>query len=64
VRSREGDGEAATRLQEHNRALSTTVSGAGIVPPQWLTSEYESLARQGRVVAELVRTSRSPTPRR
>jgi HK97 family phage major capsid protein len=55
VRAREGDGDAQTRLQEHNRALSTTVSGAGIVPPQWLTSEYESLARQGRVVAELVR---------
>jgi HK97 family phage major capsid protein len=55
VRAREGDADAATRLQEHNRALSTTVSGAGIVPPQWLTQEYESLARQGRVVAELVR---------
>src|SRR4051812_17335822 len=55
VRSREGDGEAATRLAEHNRALSTGVAGAGIVPPQWLTSEYEALARQGRVVAELVR---------
>ncbi|HEY5880105.1 MAG TPA: hypothetical protein VIU11_14440 [Nakamurella sp.] len=55
VRAREGDGDAQTRLQEHNRALSTTVSGAGIVPPRWLTSEYEALARQGRVVAELVR---------
>lgn len=55
VRSREGDGDAATRLQEHNRALSTGVAGAGIVPPQWLISEYEALARQGRVVAELVR---------
>lgn len=55
VRSREGDADAATRLAEHNRALSTTVGGAGIVPPQWLTSEYEALARQGRVVAELVR---------
>jgi HK97 family phage major capsid protein len=55
VRSREGDTDAATRLHEHNRALSTGVGGAGIVPPQWLTEEYETLARQGRVVAELVR---------
>jgi hypothetical protein len=55
VRAREGDGEAATRLAEHNRALSTGVSGAGIVPPRWLIDEYEALARQGRVVAEMVR---------
>lgn len=55
VRAREGDGEAATRLQEHNRALSTGVAGAGIVPPRWLIEEYEAIARQGRVVAELVR---------
>jgi hypothetical protein len=55
VRAREGDGEAATRLQEHNRALSTQVGGAGIVPPRWLIEEYEALARQGRVAAELVR---------
>jgi hypothetical protein len=55
VRAREGDGDAQTRLQEHNRALSTTVSGAGIVPPRWLIEEYEALARQGRVAAELVR---------
>lgn len=64
VRAREGDTDAATRLQEHNRALSTTVSGAGIVPPRWLTDEYESLARQGRVVAEMVRhiPISDPTP--
>ena len=55
VRAREGDGEAATRLQEHNRALSTGVGGAGIVPPRWLIEEYEAIARQGRVVAEMVR---------
>lgn len=55
VRAREGDGEAATRLSEHNRALSTSVGGAGIVPPRWLIDEYEALARQGRVVAEMVR---------
>ena len=64
VRAREGDDEATRRLQEHNRALSTTVSGAGIVPPRWLTEEYEALARQGRVVAEMVRhiPISDPTP--
>lgn len=55
VRAREGDTEAATRLLEHNRALSTGTAGAGIVPPNWLVGEYEALARQGRVVAEMVR---------
>lgn len=64
VRAREGDEDATRRLQEHNRALSTTVSGAGIVPPRWLTDEYEALARQGRVVAEMVRhiPISDPTP--
>ena len=64
VHAREGDEGAVTRLQEHNRALSTTVSGAGIVPPRWLTSEYEALARQGRVVADMVRRIEiaDPTP--
>ncbi|MDN5918206.1 MAG: phage major capsid protein [Pseudonocardia sp.] len=55
VRSREGDEDARKRLDEHNRALSTTVSGAGITPPKWLTDEYESLARQGRMVSAAVR---------
>ena len=64
VRAREGDGDAGIRLQEHNRALSTTVSGAGIVPPRWLIDEYEALARQGRVLAEMVRRIpiTDPTP--
>ena len=64
VRAREGDEDATRRLQEHNRALSTTVSGAGIVPPRWLTEEYEALARQGRVVADMVRhiPISDPTP--
>jgi HK97 family phage major capsid protein len=64
VRAREGDEDATRRLQEHNRALSTTVSGAGIVPPRWLVQEYEALARQGRVVAEMVRhiPISDPTP--
>lgn len=55
VVSREGDVEAAQRLTEHSRALSTGVAGAGIVPPNWLLSEYQALARQGRVVANAVR---------
>lgn len=55
VRAREGDRDAQQRLEEHNRALSTGVAGAGIVPPKWLTEEYESLARQGRVVSQGVR---------
>lgn len=64
VHAREGDTEATTRLQEHNRALSTTVSGAGIVPPRWLTDEYEALTRQGRVLADMVRRIEiaDPTP--
>lgn len=55
VRAREGDDAARQRLDEHSRALSTTVSGAGITPPKWLTDEYESLARQGRMVSAAVR---------
>lgn len=55
VAAREGDDEARKRLDEHHRALSTTVAGAGITPPKWLTEEYESLARQGRMAAAAVR---------
>lgn len=54
-RSRDGDHEARERLEVHNRALSTGASGAGLVAPVWLTQEYETIARQGRVVAEGVR---------
>lgn len=43
-----GDEDAAKRLVEHNRALSTGSHGPGIVPPKWLTEEFEKLARQGR----------------
>jgi HK97 family phage major capsid protein len=50
-----GDSDAATRLQEHNRALATGGAGSGIVAPKWLMDEYASLARQGRVLASLVR---------
>lgn len=50
-----GDEDAARRLQEHNRALATGAAGSGIVAPKWLTDEYAELARQGRVLANLVR---------
>ncbi|MHA6626888.1 phage major capsid protein [Pseudonocardia sichuanensis] len=49
------DGEAATRLGEHTRALSTGVQGGGVVAPNWLTEEYETKARQGRALANAVR---------
>lgn len=50
-----GDDEAARRLTEHTRALSTGVAGLGVVPPKWLTEEFELLARQGRILANAVR---------
>lgn len=55
-RSREnGDRAASDRLTEHNRALSTQSQGPGIVPPHWLTEEFELIARQGRALASAVR---------
>ncbi|QRP48001.1 phage major capsid protein [Amycolatopsis sp. FDAARGOS 1241] len=50
-----GDGEAKKRLDEHMRAVTQSSGGAGIIPPKWLTDEYQGLARQNRVVADLVR---------
>lgn len=49
------DAEARTRLQEHQRALTTGVAGAGLVPPKWLAEEYAPLARQERRLANAVR---------
>lgn len=55
-RVKEYDDQAAkTRLAEHTRALSTGAQGVGVVPPKWLTEEFETLARQGRAVANAVR---------
>lgn len=54
-RARNGDDDAARRLGEHNRALTTGSAGAGVVPPHWLTEEFELLARQGRALASAVR---------
>lgn len=53
--SRDGDQEAARRINEHNRALTTGANGPGIVPPHWLVEEFELLARQGRHLANIVR---------
>lgn len=50
-----GDDIAQRRLHEHARALDTTGEGVGIVPPHWLTEEFEALARQGRRLANAVR---------
>jgi HK97 family phage major capsid protein len=50
-----GDLEAKKRLEEHSRAVTQASGGTGIIPPRWLTDEYMSMARQARVVADLVR---------
>lgn len=50
-----GDREAEQRLGEHMRAVTVGSGGQGVVPPKWLMDEYQSLARQGRVVADRVR---------
>ena len=54
----EGDPDAADRLNRHTvqiRALGTTVTGAGAVPPVWLPSEFAELARGSRPVADTLR---------
>lgn len=50
-----GDEIAAKRLIEHTRALDSTTEGVGVVPPKWLTEEFELLARQGRALSAAVR---------
>jgi HK97 family phage major capsid protein len=49
------DVEARQRIQEHQRALTTGVAGAGLVPPHWMTELYAPLARQERRLANVVR---------
>jgi HK97 family phage major capsid protein len=60
------DPDAQRRLDEHMRAAVTQASGGtGVIPPKWLTDEYMALARQTRVVADLVRRiplGRDPRP--
>lgn len=56
VHARDGDERSSQRLQEHNRAgLTTQANGPGVVPPHWLTEEFELIARQGRRLANVVR---------
>jgi HK97 family phage major capsid protein len=56
-RSRAFSDEVATRrLHEHTRALDTGTEGVGVVPPKWMTDEFETLARQGRALANAVRS--------
>ena len=55
VHASEGDTGARERLGAHHRALSNASQGAGLVPPVWLTNEFEYLARQGRQVSDIVR---------
>lgn len=50
-----GDQEARRRLDEHMRAVTQASGGTGIVPPKWMLDEYQALARQTRIVADLVR---------
>lgn len=51
----QGDEAAARRLVEHTRALDTAGEGVGTVAPKWMTEEFETLARQGRALANAVR---------
>lgn len=49
------DEGAQRRLSEHSRALDTGGEGVGLVAPHWMTEEFETLARQGRRMANAVR---------
>ncbi|MCF7548905.1 phage major capsid protein [Pseudonocardia sp. WMMC193] len=49
------DEEATRRLIEHNRALDMGTEGPGVIPPVWMSSEFQTLARQQRRVASAVR---------
>lgn len=58
VDAREGNGDALDRIERHMtqmRALGTTTTGAGAVPPVWLPEEFAALARGSRPVADTLR---------
>ncbi|MEU8636786.1 phage major capsid protein [Amycolatopsis sp. NPDC048633] len=60
-----GNQDATRRLEEHMRAVTQAGAGDGIIPPKWLVDEYDPLARQARVVADMVRRlplGRDPRP--
>lgn len=49
------DEDARRRLTEHNRALDMANEGPGVIPPVWMTQEFEQLAAAQRRVANAVR---------
>lgn len=49
------DPESVRRLEEHQRAVTQSSGGTGILPPKWLTDEYQAMGRQTRTLSELVR---------
>lgn len=62
-----GDEAAQRRLVEHARAgvgLKTSTEGPGVIAPVWLSNEFETIARQGRPLANAVRQIplNSPAP--
>lgn len=59
------DRDSQQRLDEYMRAVTQASGGTGIIPPKWLVDEYDPLARQARVVADMVRRlplGRDPRP--
>lgn len=50
------DQDAQRRLQEHNRALASSTEGPGLIAPKWLMDLYSPINRQGRRLANAVRS--------
>jgi HK97 family phage major capsid protein len=53
-----GDMEARDRLDRHNlqmRAAATSATGAGVMPPTWLVSEFAEIAHGSRPTADTLR---------
>lgn len=60
-RALRNDSEATTRLEQHQRAISTTDGAIGeVVPPTWIISDLIELVRAGRVAADQVRRESWP----
>lgn len=49
------DNDARERLMQHNRALEMATEGPGVIPPVWMSNEFQETARQQRRVASAVR---------
>jgi HK97 family phage major capsid protein len=57
--------DAEQRMAEHVRALASTTEGPGLVAPKWLTERFETVLRQGRMLANAVQNvplGRDPRP--